>query len=67
MRGKQYVKKGVWYIGGKKGKYRKKCQKGGALPIGLIALAAVPFLREITKPIFKKMFGGRRRRKRRRR
>lgn len=56
MRGKQYVKKGVWCIGGKKRKYRKKYQKGGALSIGLITSAAAPFLGEIAKPIFKKNF-----------
>ena len=63
MRGKQSVKKGVWYNGGKKRRYRK--QRGEGLPIGLIASAAAPFLREITKPIFKKSFGGSRRRRRR--
>lgn len=63
MRGKQYVKKRVWYIGGKKRKYRKKYQKGGAILIRLIASAAEPFLGEIAKPIFKNFFGGRRRRK----
>ena len=40
MRGKQSVRKGVWYLGGRK-RLRKRTQtrqKGGALPIGLIAL-----------------------------
>ena len=50
-RGKQVVKKGVWYIDGKK---KKRKQKGKGLPIGLIASAAAPFLGEIAKPIFKK-------------
>ena len=54
-RGKQVLKKGVWYIDGKK---KKRKQKGKGLPIGLIASAAAPFLGEIAKPIFKKNFGG---------
>lgn len=71
MRGKQSVKKGIWYIGGRKRKLRKrklrkrakKGQRGGAFPIGLLASAAVPFLGEIAKPIIKKVFGGRRKRR----
>ena len=58
MRGKQSVKKGVWYIGGRK-RYIKRVQRGQrgrGLPIGLIASAAAPFLGEIAKPIFKKIF-----------
>ena len=39
MRGKQYVKKGVWYIGGKKRK-----QTGGAIPLGLLASIGVLIL-----------------------
>ena len=34
-------------------KKNKKKRKRGALPIGLIASAAAPFLGEIAKPIFK--------------
>ena len=60
-RGKQSVKKGIWYIGGKK---RKK-QKGGAIPIGLIASLAGPILGEIAKPIFKNIVGGKIRKRRR--
>ena len=56
-RGKQIVKRGVWYIGGKKRK-RKQKQKGKGFPFGLVASAAAPFLGEIAKPIFKKNFGG---------
>ena len=52
---KQIVKKGIWYIGGKK---RKQKQKGKGFPFGLVASAAAPFLSEIAKPIFKKIFGG---------
>ena len=41
-----------------KPRYRiKGDQRGGAIPIGLIASAATPFLREIVKPIFKTIFG----------
>ena len=61
-RGKQYVKKGLWYIGGEKRK-----QEGAGLPIGLLASIGVPILGEIAKPIFGKIFGRGRRRSRRRR
>ena len=65
MRGKQSVRKGVWYIGGRKRRGRKiyRKQRGKGLPLGLIASAAAPFLGEIAKPIFKKIFGGRRHRR----
>ena len=67
-RGKQVVKKGVWYIGSKR-KRKRKNQIGGAIPLGLIASFAGSLLGEIAKPIFKKIVGGRRpiRRRRRRR
>ena len=55
-RGKQIVKKGVWYIGGKKRK-RKQKQKGKGFPFGLVASAVALLLGEIAKPIFKKIFG----------
>ena len=57
MRGKQSVKKGIWYVGGRK-RYRKRTktgQRGRRLLIGLIASAAAPFLGETGKPIFKKI------------
>ena len=64
MRGKQSVKKGVWHIGEKrrykKRRYRKR--RGKEFPIQLLASAAVPILREVEKPILKKIFGGRKRR-----
>ena len=65
MRGRQSVRKGVWYIGGRKRRGRKiyRKQRGKGLPLGLIASAAAPFLGEIAKPIFKKIFGGRRHRR----
>ena len=53
-------------MGGRK-RYRKrskKGQRGRGFLIGLIASAAAPFLGEIAKPIFEKIFGGRRKRKR---
>ena len=65
-RGKQVVKKGVWYTGGKR-KRKRKNQKEGAIPLGLIASFAGPLLGEIAKPIFKKIVGGRRPIRRRRR
>ena len=52
---KQVVKKGIWHIGGKR-KKRKK-QKGGAIPFGLIASFAAPILGEVAKPIFKTILG----------
>ena len=65
-RGKESVKKGIWYLGKKKRKIRtriKKRQQGNGFPIGLIAPAAAPLLGEIEKPIFKTIFGrGRRKR-----
>ena len=51
-RGKQAVKKGVWYLGGKKRRGRRKKQKEKGFPFGLIASAAAPLLGEIAKPIF---------------
>ena len=62
-RGKQLVKKGIWRIGGRY-KKRKRKQKGGTIPIGLIASLAGQVLGEVAKPIFKKIIGrGRRKRK----
>ena len=61
MRGRQSVKKGVWYIGGKR-KYRKRKQQGKRFPIGLVVSAAAPILGEIAKPLLKKIFGGKKRR-----
>ena len=63
MRGKQSVRKGVWYIEGKKRRYSKK-QRGRGIPFGLTASAAATFLGKVTKALLKKMFGGRRRRRR---
>ena len=59
MRGKQSVRKGVWYSGGRKRRkkiYKKQRRKG--LPLGLIASAAAPFLGEIAKTLFEIFFGG---------
>ena len=39
-RGKQSVKKGIWYIGGKR-KTRKR-QRGKGFPLGLLASIGVP-------------------------
>ena len=62
-RGKQTVKKGIWRIGGRY-KKRKRKQKGGAISFGLIASLAGPILGEVAKPIFKKIIGRGRKRKR---
>ena len=62
-RGKQSVKTDFWYIGGRKGKRR---QKGGAIPIGLLASIDASVLSQIPKRIFrKKIDRGRRRRRKR--
>ena len=53
-------KKGFWYIGG-----RKRKQRGGAIPIGLLASIGNPILCEIAKPILGKILCRGRRRKRR--
>ena len=62
---KQSVRKGIWYISGRKRRGRKiyRKQLGKGLPLGLIASAAALFLGEIAKAIFKKNFGGTRRRR----
>ena len=58
-RGKQSVRKGVWYIGGKykRASKRRKKQTGGAISFGLIASLAAPVLGEVAKPIFKRILG----------
>ena len=62
-RGKQSVKTDFWYIGGRKGKRR---QKGGAIPIGLLASIDASVLSQIAKRIFRnKIDRGRRRRRKR--
>ena len=58
MRGKQYVKKGVWYIGDK-----KKKKKDAEYQFGLLALIGASILGEIAKPILQKFFGRGRRKK----
>ena len=59
MRGKQSVKKGIWHIGGKYklAPRRRKKQKGGAIPFGLLASIAAPVLGEIAKPLLRKILG----------
>ena len=61
MRGKQYVKKVFDIL---VGKYRKTKQKGGAIPIGLLASTGVSILGEIAKPLPGTLFGRGRRRRR---
>ena len=58
-RGKQSVKKGVWYIGGKKKKKKKENQKqtGKGIPFGLIESLAALVLGEVAKPICNGIFG----------
>ena len=64
-RGRQSVKKGVWYIGGRYRRAPKRRQKGGAIPIGLISPLSAPVLGEIAKPILDKILGRGLRRRRR--
>ena len=60
MRGKQSVRKGIWYIGGKRKRApKRKKQKGGAIPFGLLASIGAPILREIVKPLLGKILGRR--------
>ena len=64
MRGPQSVKKGVWYLGGRKKKRvvrkkTKKEQRGKGFPLGHLVSVGVPFLGKIAKPIIKKNFGRR--------
>ena len=55
-RGKQSVKKGIWYLGGRYKKARKR-QRGKDFLLGLLASIGAPILGEIAKPIFGKIFG----------
>ena len=64
MRGKQSVKKGIWHIGGKYKRAPKRRQRGGAIPLGLLASIGAPILGEIAKPIFGEIFGRGRRKRR---
>ena len=54
MRGKHSVRKSAWYLGRRKRlrKRTKRGQTGAALPFGLIASAAAPFVDEIAKPVW---------------
>ena len=63
-RGKKSIQKGVWHIGGKyKRAPKRKKEKGGAIPFGVIASLAAPVLGEVAKPLLRKIFGRGRRRK----
>ena len=48
------VRKSAWYLGRRKRlrKRTKRGQTGAALPFGLIASAAAPFVDEIAKPVW---------------
>ena len=64
MNRKESVKRGVWYIGGRR--TRRRGQKGGFLPIdGLLESVASPLIGEIAKPILRKIVGGRKAKRRR--
>ena len=60
-RGKQSVKKGIWYIGGKR--KTRKWQRGKGFQLGLLASIRAPILGEVAKPILGKIFGRVRRRR----
>ena len=60
MRGRQSVRKGIWYLGGR----RRKRRIRGFLPLtGLLGSAAGSILGENAKPFFFKFIGGKRRRR----
>ena len=61
MNRKQSVRRSIWYMSGRRKRWR---QKGGFLPIApiLVSLAGPA----LGGPVIKKMFGGRRLRQRRR-
>ena len=50
-RGKQSVKKGIWYLSG------RKRQRGKGFPLGLLASIGALIIGEVAKPILGKMFG----------
>ena len=54
MRAKNSIKRGTCHIGGNYKRAKKRKQKRGAIPFGLIASLARPVLGEVAKPIFKK-------------
>ena len=56
-RGKQSVKRGLWYIEGKYKRARKRRQRGWALPLGLLASVGAPILGEIAKTNTRKNTG----------
>ena len=58
------MRKGVWYIGGKRRRYSKR-KRGRGIPFGYIASAAAPIFGELAKPLLKNTFGGRHTRGRR--
>ena len=66
MNRKQSVKRGVWYIDGRRRKQRG--QKGEFLPIaGLLGSVTAPLIGEIAKPILRKTVGSRQVKRRHRR
>ena len=57
MRGKQSIKKDIWHIGGTYKRVPRRRQRGGAIPLGLLASIGAPILGEIAKPILEKILG----------
>ena len=56
MRRKQSVRRGVWYLGGRRRKRKIKRHKGGAFPLmGLLVAAATPILSEVAKPLLRQL------------
>ena len=66
MREKQSVKKGIWHIGGTYKRAPRRRQRGGAIPLGLLASLGAPILGETAKPILGKILGRGIRKRRRR-
>ena len=53
MRGRQSIDKEIWHIGGR----RRRRQRGGAFPLGLVTSLAAPLLAEVANPILKTILG----------
>ena len=58
MRGRQSVRKGIWYLGGRRRiRRRKNGQREGFLQLAeLLGAAAGPIIGEIAKPLLKKNY-----------
>ena len=63
MNRRELIRRGVWYIDGRR---KRRRQKDGFLPIvPILGLLAGPALGAIAGPVIKKIFGAKRQRRRR--